>query len=113
MAIKIYHPTMEGYEVSVFCILHYAANIHFLCTLANDDAVAASYCPTVLILKPNQTLHIGMGRSHAFRKLTLDPLPDEDCHKELREVVVRELKLSQPDIQVAPICYSIAYDWYV
>ena len=81
--------------------------------LTSDAAYATSYCPTVFILKPNQTLHIGVGRSHAFRKLTLDPLPDKDCHKEQREEIVRQLKELKPDIQVAPICFSIAYDWYV
>ena len=72
-----------------------------------------SYCPTVLLLRPNQTLHIGKGRSHAFRKLSLDPLPKDDCHRKLREKLVRELKLADPNIKVAPLCYSIAYDWYV
>ena len=72
-----------------------------------------SYCPTVLILQPNQTLHIGKGRSHAFRKTTLDPLPEDDCHHLLRDNLVRVLKQADPNIQVAPLCYSIAYDWYV
>ena len=51
-------------------------------------------------------LHINKGRLHAFRKMRLDVLPPEDCHSELRRTLIKEKNL-----EWAPPCLSIAYDW--
>lgn len=44
-----------------------------------------------------------------FRKLSFDPLPDEDCHCILRQNLVHKLKTQ--GYEQPPICVSIAYDW--
>ena len=49
------------------------------------------YCPTVCIVKPGQLIHINKGRLHAFRKMSISPLPDDDCHKDLREALIEDL----------------------
>lgn len=64
------------------------------------------YCPSVLILKPGQLIHINKGRLHAFRKMATAPLPEGDCHKAQREQVVKERQLSGEEL-----CISIAWDW--
>ena len=43
----------------------------------------------------------------AFRKLTRDELPVNDCHYELRKSVIQSL-----GDKAAPTCISIAWDWY-
>ena len=89
-----------------------------------------SYAPVCFIVKPGQLIHLNKGRLHgkdrlasvpvftpqllpthplpftAFRKLTRDELPVDDCHYELRKAVVQSL-----GNRAAPICVSIAWDW--
>lgn len=65
------------------------------------------YCPSVFILEPNHYLHINKGRLHAFRKLTRDPLPENDCHARLRSNLIQSERFHP-----VPICISIAHDWY-
>jgi hypothetical protein len=65
-----------------------------------------SYCPSVFILKEGQHVLINKGRLHAFRKLTVDRLPANDCHASLREELVESRKLT-----TSPLCISIAFDW--
>jgi len=67
-----------------------------------------SYVPKVFILSKGEHLHIPKGALHAFRKLSLDPLPADDCHAQLRKDLIEEQQLT-----VAPNCVSIAHDWYV
>ncbi len=64
------------------------------------------YCPSVLILKPGQLIHINKGRLHAFRKLSIHKLPVNDCHATLRADVLLEEKLEQEQL-----CMSVAWDW--
>lgn len=64
------------------------------------------YCPTVCIIKPGQLIHINKGRLHAFRKMSIATLPENDCHKKLREKTIKEHKLS-----TETLCMSIAWDW--
>ena len=64
------------------------------------------YCPTVCIVKPGQLIHINKGRLHAFRKMSISPLPDDDCHKDLREALIEEEKLKGEQL-----CISVAWDW--
>uniref|UniRef100_A0A7S2YQT9 JmjC domain-containing protein n=1 Tax=Entomoneis paludosa TaxID=265537 RepID=A0A7S2YQT9_9STRA len=64
------------------------------------------YEPAVLILGPGQHVHINKGRLHAFRKMTTESLPENDCHHTLRKELVAELGIRQ-----APVCISIAWDW--
>lgn len=64
------------------------------------------YCPSVFILKPGQHVHINKGRLHAFRKMTEGTLPVKDCHFTLRQNL-----LKTENIQKAPLCVSIAWDW--
>lgn len=69
------------------------------------------YCPSVFILKPGQHVHINKGRLHAFRKMSLDELPEDDCHYKLRKTVIREEHLEDNAPAKAPTCWSIAWDW--
>ena len=71
------------------------------------------YCPTCLILTPGQYLHINKGRLHMFRKLTFALLSVTDCHYLLRLKLVQYLKSINPNLIKAPICFSVAWDWYV
>ena len=48
-----------------------------------------------------------------FRKMTLDQLPVEDCHSIVREHIVQDLRSRNPGIKMAPLCFSVAWDWYV
>ena len=70
-----------------------------------------SYCPTVLILKPGQLLHINKNRLHMFRKMTFESISTVDCHYQLRRQMIAELKEMAPDLKTAPLCISIAWDW--
>lgn len=65
-----------------------------------------SYCPSVFILKEGQHVLINKGRLHAFRKMTLDPLPEKDCHARLRLSLIQEMNITR-----APLCISVAFDW--
>ena len=67
-----------------------------------------SYCPSVFILRPGQHLHINKGRLHSCRKLTPDPLPDEDCHAVLRKQLLEEVGTAE---QSQFLCLSVAFDW--
>jgi hypothetical protein len=58
------------------------------------------------MLKPGQHVHINKGRLHAFRKMTEDKLPDNDCHAQLRQVLIKELGEGN-----VPLCISVAFDW--
>jgi hypothetical protein len=64
-----------------------------------------SYCPSVLILTAGEHLHINKGRLHAFRKMSSEQLPPDDCHHELRAY---HLNL-HPIIR--DVCISITFDW--
>jgi hypothetical protein len=66
-----------------------------------------NYCPSVFILTAGQHVHINKGRLHAFRKLTPETLPIEDCHCELRRTMIEEKSLTNK----LPTCVSIAWDW--
>ena len=65
----------------------------------------------MFILKPGQHLLINKGRLHAFRKMTFDELPENDCHAQLRKNMIAELKAQ--NIRRPPLCVSVAFDWYV
>jgi len=65
-----------------------------------------NYYPCVFVLKPGQFLHINKGRLHAFRKANSERLDKFDCHKILREDLVKQKHLTK-DI----ICKSVAWDW--
>mmetsp|Transcript_2478 Transcript_2478/g.3628 ORF Transcript_2478/g.3628 Transcript_2478/m.3628 type:complete len:969 (-) Transcript_2478:1192-4098(-) len=71
-----------------------------------EECRKMGYCPTVLILKPGQLIHINKGRLHAFRKMSTAPLPDDDCHRALREKLIKER-----NIVGEQLCISIAWDW--
>mmetsp|Transcript_1622 Transcript_1622/g.2385 ORF Transcript_1622/g.2385 Transcript_1622/m.2385 type:complete len:1247 (+) Transcript_1622:125-3865(+) len=71
-----------------------------------EECRQMGYCPTVFILKPGQLVHINKGRLHAFRKMSTARLPDDDCHKELREQLIKER-----NIKGEQLCISIAWDW--
>jgi hypothetical protein len=73
-------------------------------------ALFCSYYPSVFILKPGQCVHINKGRLHAFRKLTFDNLPEEDCHSSLRNTLVKKLT-EENKVMVKP-CVSVAWDWF-
>ena len=75
--------------------------------------VNESYCPTVLILGPGQLLLIIKNRLHSFRKMSFDQLPDDDCHASMRKERVSILRQEDPDLKIAPLCVSVAWDWYV
>ena len=70
-----------------------------------------SYCPSVFMLEPGQTLHIPKGLPLAFRKMEFEELPPNDCHAVLRRNMIGELKKVDPELLVAPLCISVAYDW--
>jgi hypothetical protein len=67
-----------------------------------------SYCPSVLILKPGDLIHINKGRLHAFRKLSSSKLPDSDCHAIQRKILVEETGLNH---NKETMCISVAWDW--
>jgi len=73
---------------------------------AIDKCKEMNYYPSVFILKPGQLVHINKGRLHAFRKMGLTPLCENDCHRVLRTETIREEKLTSE-----VICISIAWDW--
>jgi len=60
----------------------------------------------VFIAEEGQHVHIPSGCLHIFRKLRIEPLPEEDCHCELRAALVQEKELNYN-----PYCMSIALDW--
>jgi len=64
------------------------------------------YCPTVVIIKPGQLIHINKGRLHAFRKMSPSPLPSHDCHEALREELIKERNITGEEL-----CISVAWDW--
>ena len=63
-------------------------------------------CPSALILKPGQLIHVNKGRLHALRKPSIHKLPVNDCHAALRADVVRDEKLEKEQL-----CMSVAWDW--
>jgi hypothetical protein len=67
-----------------------------------------NYCPSVFILKEGQHVHINKGRLHTFRKLTPETLPENDCHFDLRNALIKATGLSP---KAPPTCVSIAWDW--
>jgi hypothetical protein len=73
------------------------------------SSICCRYCPSVFILKPGEHLHINKGRLHAFRKMTFDELPENDCHAQLRKNMILELKAQ--NIHRPPLCISVAFDW--
>ena len=66
-----------------------------------------SYCVSIFTMSEDQHLHIPQGCLHAFRKLTIDPLPETDCHHDIRAKIVEEKGLAQTG---SPHCVSIARD---
>jgi hypothetical protein len=64
------------------------------------------YCPTICIVKPGQLIHINKGRLHAFRKMATTSLRDDDCHRAIREQIIKENNLKGEEL-----CISIAWDW--
>jgi hypothetical protein len=44
-------------------------------------------------LEPNQLIAISKRRLHAFRKMTMDDLPDHDAHCRLRKDLVDRLRM--------------------
>jgi hypothetical protein len=60
-----------------------------------------------LILGPGELIHINKGRFHCFRKLTVDLLPEFDCHAQLRKTYVETNGLTADD----SLCVSVAWDW--
>jgi len=72
----------------------------------NSHRMLFSYYPSVFILKPGQMLHINKGRLHAFRKMSISSLPEEDCHSYLRSQLIKEENLFKEEI-----CVSVAWDW--
>jgi hypothetical protein len=64
------------------------------------------YCPTTIIVKPGQLIHINKGRLHAFRKMSVRNLPEDDCHYQLRKDLIAE-----KEMQSEELCVSIAWDW--
>lgn len=66
----------------------------------------ARYCPSVILLKPGQMIHINKGRLHAFRKMSLANLPEDDCHYQIRKDLIAEQNLTSE-----VLCVSIAWDW--
>ena len=63
------------------------------------------YCPSTLILRPGQYIHIGKGRLHATRQLSSDALPRDDCHFHLREQLVEEVTY------VDSIGITVSWEW--
>jgi hypothetical protein len=64
------------------------------------------YCPSIILLKPGQLIHINKGRLHAFRKMSTANLPVDDCHYRLRKDLIAEQNL-----KAEVLCVSIAWDW--
>eukprot|EP00980_Cylindrotheca_fusiformis_P021651 scaffold8505_cov130-Cylindrotheca_fusiformis.AAC.17 len=71
-----------------------------------EECRQMGYCPSLCIVKPGQLIHINKGRLHAFRKMSASVLPDDDCHKELRQSTIDEHDLSGEQL-----CISLAWDW--
>ena len=67
--------------------------------------MCSSYSPSVFLLKAGQVLHIPKGCIHAFRKLSFQPLPEDDCHFQLRKEYVQGKDFAANDI-----CVSVAWD---
>jgi hypothetical protein len=65
-----------------------------------------SYCPSRFILGPGEFLHINKGRLHAFRKLSTEDLPPDDCHRALRKALLRSTFGKIPNLTL-----SVAWDW--
>ena len=70
--------------------------------------IVHSYCATVFTMSGDQHLHIPQGCLHAFRKMTTDPLPQHDCHYNIRATLVEQNGLAEKG---SPLCVSIAFDW--
>jgi hypothetical protein len=88
--------------------------LYLLCICAHlIPLLTTAYCSyilAVLMLGPNELIHIGKGRFHAFRKVDSQPLPKNDCHFALRQKLHTQLQDSQEDIgQLLNV--SIAWDW--
>ena len=58
------------------------------------------------ILKSGQHIHINKGRLHAFRKMSLHELPQDDCHYEARRAIIQAEGLVSEQL-----CVSVAWDW--
>lgn len=65
-----------------------------------------SYYPSVFVLGPGQHLHINKSRLHTFRKVKAEPLDEDDCHFDLRNMLLSN-GLSKQD----ELCISVAFDW--
>jgi hypothetical protein len=52
-------------------------------------------------------MHINKGRLHAFRKLSVAKLPDDDCHAVQRVKLVAEEGFGEEE----QVCISVAWDW--
>jgi hypothetical protein len=65
------------------------------------------------ILRAGQCVHINKGRLHAFRKVTNEPLPADDCHAKLRANLMIPgtnepvIGPGKPEV----LCVSVAWDW--
>jgi hypothetical protein len=51
-------------------------------------------------------VHLNKGRLHAFRKLSIDELPTDDCHFTLRRLLLQSVKYNIPSLAL-----SVAWDW--
>ena len=51
-------------------------------------------------------MHINKGRIHAFRKLGMERLPEDDCHAKLRDQTLQSCGSTRESL-----CVSIAWDW--
>jgi len=73
----------------------------------NPLFVCFDCCPSVFVLKPDQSIHINKGRLHAFRKLASTALCPTDCHSKLRTDVQVQHNLGSKEY----LCVSVAWDW--
>ena len=92
-------------------------SICFLFSLLNCNGTLThacqqnSYHPSVFLLKEGQALHIRKGILHAFRKLSTDALPSDDCHADLRAQYVQTLCKDKQVVLQETECISFAWDW--
>lgn len=103
---------MGGFQVRTLVLVWLLAIL--MCSTTNRNFIPSdthSYCPSVFILGPGQHVIINKGRLHMFRKVTLDPLVEDDCHNLQRKHLIEGLE--GQGIKQMPICVSIAYDWWV
>ena len=73
----------------------------------------SSFCPCVIILGPNEHLHINKGRHHMFRKsVELKEMHERDCHYQLHLEYCDWLKKHERvDKPGKGECVSYAWDW--